>query len=559
MLLLKGSPVSTTNSSSLEAPPLVPERLGNVRELAWLPVIDSHGRRLVGLEEAFTSAHLIDRIDVRAPIERAGVMRFLTSLTALVARAQGVTPSSAADVARDGFDAVAVKNALDAIDDRLWLIHPETPFLQEGGYRTATTATKTAASIRSTSPGDSSKAWWGRPGGGFATGHLSLTSAPGALAGFWFYSTNGNGKVALDGVPVAQQGSAAGKTVAAGVRLWKVGSSLAETLLLNTPEAWIESQELPAWAQTLTGSGSLDPLIGGTITGNAALLLPDWVDGSVVFTGAHVGGVLRQGIPLTPDDNAALVALKAENKNRTAAGASAAELIPIPVAAVDALKESLMYAWQQDPQIVLRKPDPKKKELAGLDKVRALNDMSASTSTLHNLHNWYLRAFNPEVPSHGILTSEEFSIELFSLQLKQKGSYGELSGASWLSLRPGTVGGTPEAQEALRLFAEYAYEHVRKGLYIAVRDVLNDNGASDSTFESALSGFSARSEQVVDDVIALAVDGQQFTAAHVDAWVRAAMDAFDDAITPFTNSRTVSDIALARQKLFRKINQTESS
>lgn len=533
--------------------------LGNVRHLPWLPVIDSHGRRLVGLEEAFTSAHLIDRIDVRAPIERAGVMRFLTSLTALIARTQGVTPASAATVARNGFDTVAVADTLDAIDDRLWLIHPETPFLQEGRYKTATTATKTAASIRSTSPGDSSKAWWGRPGDGFATGHLPLVSAPGALAGFWFYSTNGNGKVTLDGSPVAQQGAAAGKTIAAGVRLWKIGTSLAETLLLNTPEAWIQSSELPAWAQTLTGSGSLDPLIGGTITGNATLLLPEWVDGTLTFTGAHVGGVLRRGIPMTPEDHASLLAVKAENKTRTEAGAPAAVLIPIPVAAVDTLKESLTYAWHQDPQLVFRKTDPKKKDLPGPDKVRALNDMSASTSTLHNLHNWYLRAFNPDVPSHGVLTSEAFSIELFSLQLKQKGSYGELSGASWLSLPPGTVGGTPAAQEALRLFAEYAYEHVRKGLYIAVRDVLNDDGAADSTLESALNGFNFRSEEVVHDVIALAVDGKQFTSAHVDAWVRAAMDAFDDAITPFANSRTVSDIALARQKLFRRINQTESS
>lgn len=550
--------MSTASSLPLEVLPSIPDRLGNVRELEWLPIV-SRGRRLVGLEEVFTDGHLVDRLDVGAPIERAGVLRLLSSLTALIARTQGVAPSTAAAVARDGFDPIAVKDTLDEIDDYLWLIHPHTPFLQEGRYRAASTPPKTAASIRSTSPGDSSKAWWGRPGDGFATGHLPLTSAPGALAGFWFYSTNGNGKVILDGVPVAQQGAAAGKVIAAGVRLWKVGSSLTETLLLNTPESWINSRELPAWAQSLTGSGSLDPLIGGTITGNAALLLPEWVEGSVVFTGAHIGGALRLGIPLTPEDNASLIARKAENKKRTSDGLTGADLLPIPVAAVDALKESLMYAWHQDPQVVFRKPNPKKKELPGLDKIRALNDMSASTSTLHNLHNWYLRAFNPEVPSRGVLVSETFAIELFSLQLKQKGSYGELSGASWLSLPPGTVGGTPEAQEALRLFAEYAYEHVRKGLYIAVRGVLNEEGAAESTFETALNGFSSRSEQVVDDVIALAVEGLLFTRAHIDSWVRAAMDAFDEAISPFANSRTLSDIALSRQKLFRRINQTESS
>ncbi len=537
----------------------MPARFGNVRELKWLPVVDSLGTSLVGLDDALTNAHLISRIDVRAPIERAGVLRLLTSLTALVARAQGVTSQSAHAVARQGFDACAVRDTLDSLDDRLWLIHPSTPFLQEGRYRAATSAVKTAASIRSTSPGDSSKAWWGRPGDGFATGHLSLEAAPGALAGFWFYSTNGNGKVTLDGVGVPQQGAAAGKVTAAGVRFWKIGSSLAETLLLNTPQKWIKSDERPAWAQTLSGSGSLDPLVWGTITGNATLLLPEMVGNAVVFTGAHVGGALRQGIPATLAENESISALKAENKVRLAAGVSPAELTPIPMAAVDALKDSLQFAWHQDPQVVFRKPDPKKKELPSDDKKRALNDMSPSNSSLHNLANWYLKAFNPEVPSGGVLNSETFEIELFSLQLKQKGSYGELFDASWLSLPPGTVGGSPEAQEALRLFAEYAHEHVRKGFYIAIRSVLGDEGATESTLDRAMSGFNSRAEEVVDEVVALAIHGAQFTAAHLAAWVRAAMDAFDEALMPFNNARTVADIALARHKLFRKINQTESS
>ena len=140
----------------------VPSPMGNIRQLAWVPIIDGSGRRLVGLDELFTHAHLIERIDVRAPIEKAGVLRFLTTVTALIARAQGIMPQTAEGVARDGFDPAAVTSVLDSIDDRLWLIHPSTPFMQEGRFRTATSSVKTAASIRSTSPGDSSKAWWGR-------------------------------------------------------------------------------------------------------------------------------------------------------------------------------------------------------------------------------------------------------------------------------------------------------------------------------------------------------------------------------------------------------------
>ncbi|MBK5237788.1 MAG: type I-E CRISPR-associated protein Cse1/CasA [Actinomycetales bacterium] len=526
---------TAASTSLLEDATHVPKKFGNIRDLEWLPVVDSNGRRMVGLDELFTSAHLIKSIDVRAPIERAGVLRFLTTVTALVAREQGVTTASAADVARTGFDDGAVRRALDAIDDRLWLIHPDTPFMQEGRYATATSATKNAESIRSTSPGDSSKAWWGRAGDGFATGHLKVTDAPATLAGFWFYSTNNNGKVTLTEGSVAQQGSAAGKVVAAGIRLWKTGTSLAQTLLFNTPEAWIKGTELPAWAQTLSGSGSLDPFVTATITGNATLLLPEWVDGQLTFTSAHVGGVLRKGIPAPAD--------APKDSSPTA---------------LDALKASLLYAWHADPQVVFRKQDPKKKELVGLEKVRALNDMSAGTSTLHNLNAWYLRAFNPDVPSSSILVSETFTIELFSLQLAQKGSYGEISGASWLSMPTGTVGGSPEAQEALRVFAEYAYGHVRRGLYLAVRDVLGDDDATDSTFENALSVFTSRSERVVEDVIALATKGETFTIEHVKRWVRSAMDAFDEALTPFSNARTISDIARARQNLFHRINQTES-
>jgi hypothetical protein len=551
--------VPTLDSPLFEISSPIPVKFASVRELDWLPVVNPQGRRHIGLNEAFSSAHLIQRIDVRAPIERAGVLRFLTSLTALVARTQGVTAQSAAQVAREGFDAHAVRDTLDSIDDRLWLIHPETPFLQEGRYKLATSAPKTAASIRSTSPGDSSKAWWGRPGDGFATGHLSLEAAVGALAGFWFYSTNGNGKVSLDGLSVPQQGSAAGKVVAAGVRLWRMGATLAETLLLNTPDSWIASGELPAWAQQLTGSGSLDPLVFGTITGNATLLIPDWIAGSVIFTGAHVGGTLRKGIPETVDADRAGTALKAENKMRLASENTTMEAVAPPASATDALKESLLYAWHQDPQIVFTRADPKSKVLMSVDKKRALKHVNSSTSTLHNLASWYIQAFNPDVPRHGILNSTEFGIELFSLELKQKGSYGELSGASWLSLPPGSVGGSPDAQEALRLFTEYAYEHIRKGLYTAIRSVLGDNGATESAVESAMTSFNSRSETVVDDVIALAITGKLFGAEHVTAWVLAAMGAFDDAMMPFNNARTVSDIAIARHKLFRKINTTESS
>ena len=538
---------------------------GNIRELAWLPVIDATGRRLVGLNELFTQAHLIERIDVRAPIEKAGVLRFLTTVTALIARAQGITKTNAEAVAKGGFSPAAIAQALDAIDDRLWLVHATTPFMQEGRYAGATSSAKAAASIRSTSPGDSTKAWWGRPGDGFATGNVTFVDAPAVLMGFWFYSVNGNGAVVLNDVPLPMQGSAAGKVKAAGVRLWKGGENLAATLLMNTPQLWTGGVEVPAWAQTMQTSGQLDPLIAATITGNAALLLTGDADGEVVFTGVHIGSVLRRGIPPTASDHAAVQAAKNRNKaaviaNRTLTVdeiATPPEVVPL--LGVDALKASLVDAWRNDPQIVLRKQDPKKKGPQKDEDIRALNDVNAGTSVLHNLRAWYLRAFNPDVPGRAsILVREDFKAELFSIQLKQKGSYGELAGASWLSMPPGTVGGSAAVQAALTTFAEYAYDRVRSALYTAIRTVLRDEKPVEATHEYALARFSALADDVVTEVIAVSLRGEGFTSEHVRLWTAAAINAFDEAVEPYLNARRLPDIAMARRNLIRVLNQTES-
>ncbi len=563
------------SGSELQA---IPGRLGNIRHLAWLPVMDSSGRRLVGLDDLFANAHLIQRLDVRAPVEKAGVLRFLSTVTALIAREQAIiTRATAETVAREGFDPAAITRALDAIDDRLWLIHEATPFMQEGRYLAATSSLKTAASIRSTSPGDSSKAWWGRPGDGFATGDLDLLSAPAALMDFWFYSVNGNVKTVLDGVPLPTHGSAAGKVKAAGVRLWKMGENLAATLLMNTPRSWMTGSALPAWAQNLEISGQLEPLIQATITGNATLLVPERVAGQIVFTGAHIGTSLRRGIPPTAADFAKRTAAKgrnkaivADNERLKAAGEPTVNIEALPMLAEDALKLSLMYAWHTDPQVVFRKPAPKQKGLQNVEDRRALNDITATTSVLHNLQAWYLRSFNPDVPGQSsILSRREFGTELFSIQLKQESSYGKLSAASWLSMPPGTIGGPPAAQEALEELADFAYGQIRTALRSAILTVLsrrksnkplakrNDDGVIETTLEYALGRFSSSTDEIVTDAVDLAVRGEKFSGSHVRAWSKAALTAFDDAIEPYLNARRLPDIAEARQKLITTLNKAE--
>jgi hypothetical protein len=79
-----------------------------------------------------------------------------------------------------------------------------------------------------------------------------------------------------------------------------------------------------------------------------------------------------------------------------------------------------------------------------------------------------------------------------------------------------------------------------------------------STHEYAVARFSALADDVVTDVIALALAEKPFTAVHVRAWSAAAVAAFDEAIEPFVTSRRLPDIALARQKLTLALHKTES-
>ena len=195
--------------------------------------------------------------------------------------------------------------------------------------------------------------------------------------------------------------------------------------------------------------------------------------------------------------------------------------------------------------------------MAGLGNVYR-NELCFLRGVLQNLGAWYLRAFNPDVPGPtNILTRRTFGVELFSLELKQKGSYGELSGASWLSMPTGTIGGSPQAQKALTKFAEYACERVERALYVAVRTVLGKDPATAATSDFAFARFSTLADEVITEVIARAVAGEMFTAEQVHAWSRAAVTAFDDAVEPYVNARRLPDIAQARRTLFQAINRTE--
>ena len=195
----------------------------NVRSLPWIRVTSDAGIETLGLEELLVRAHQITDLSHNG-LDRSALLRFLTATTALVAREHGVTAVTAGQVSRDGFDPAVVKTVLDRIDAHLHLIHPTTPFMQDGRLADVTAAlasrvtedpdpveetddetddecaftvgAKPAAALRVEAAGASSKAWWGRLGTEFFPDQLTPADAAVQLLVNWFHGAQSNDRVA---------------------------------------------------------------------------------------------------------------------------------------------------------------------------------------------------------------------------------------------------------------------------------------------------------------------------------------------------------------------------
>ena len=243
----------------------------NIRHLAWVPVIHPDGHsEVMTLEDALVNAPHLKDIGTSDPIERSSLIRFLSSLTALVLRTANIERLD--DITQ--WPATSVHDALDAINDTLDLAHPHTPFAQEWHATADVTKQADIRNLRYDRPGSNARAW--KAPRAFYDDHHAVTVEvlPLQLLTRWFHDFGGNG-ASLHKVGLGN--GAIGAKVGIDTAIFWQGPTLAHTLSANTPRRWVTSTELPAWAdRTATTAGNdLAGLWSGTFNANAALLVWD--------------------------------------------------------------------------------------------------------------------------------------------------------------------------------------------------------------------------------------------------------------------------------------------
>ncbi|WP_431798580.1 type I-E CRISPR-associated protein Cse1/CasA [Microbacterium kunmingense] len=274
-------------------------------DVPWIPVRHLDGTRSVlPLQPLLEQAHLIDEL-TGDPGEWAAMMRFLPSVTALIARRDANADFE--QWARTGLPSDLVNAALDEVADFLWLIHPDTPFMQEPRLAVPDqVAANPTEWLHLTTPGANSKAWWGKPGDRLSAEAGSPARVARGLVTSWFFSPGVAGRAAgtyRDEPDVSWRPRGTVSFRSHGLRVFWRGTNLAETLLANTMENHVRtvgrgSAGLPLWAVPGDTSPAASRLTAATWTGSVYLLAHD----RDRFTGVHTGGRRIRGIDTGGED-----------------------------------------------------------------------------------------------------------------------------------------------------------------------------------------------------------------------------------------------------------------
>ncbi|MDG6108820.1 type I-E CRISPR-associated protein Cse1/CasA [Dactylosporangium aurantiacum] len=260
--------------------------------------------QLVGLQDLLQRAHEWRDLAEPNPLIRAGLRRFLTALTALLVRRTNTDADHWTQRMRDnsGFTVGEVRAVLDELQDRLWLYHPVSPFLQDPRLIEASLKPelKSFVELAAHLPGEGETAWFTKGSDPDMTGGLPPMAAARALVGRWYYTLNGNtAEVRAEGRTISsQQGSTFGEGPARLTHVFRVAGSLFGTLLRNLTTDLViypgTSSAGVAWADGDQPGPYDDPLYRYTMTGTSVLLGPPASDGRVVQ-------VLRGPVPADPD------------------------------------------------------------------------------------------------------------------------------------------------------------------------------------------------------------------------------------------------------------------
>jgi hypothetical protein len=513
----------------------------SVRHIPWIPASTAHGLEHLSLDETLARAHEISHIDARDPIVRAAVNRFLIAAGTLVARSAQVTKASARNIAVHGFTQPQIDTALDPLNERLFLIHAATPFMQSPllfdlAAEAESKEFERPAALLPRTPGSAGKAWFDAAGDIYNDEDLTPTAAALALVTHWSYSPKSNKGVLqtvelpdVDGtlMPTTLKWLSLGSPGLAGFRggrsnnvtYWHRGDTLAEFLMLNIAEHWLDEDSVPAWASEYAPGAPLDSLAGHTFTANAVMLGFD--EDVQRFTTA-----IRGGFVLGTD----------------------------PAAAKVWATDQLLATAEEDPSrpwidLVVTNPGETKGR-----PVRALFDgFTLTHSTSQNLRAWFLDGVRPTL-RYGVLRSRNRSLDVLSIGTAVTMGTPQIVSAGWLTVEGNHLEPENVADELVAELADTGARKPEKALKAAILTVFPPAGprqphaAFESTFKHAVRTFHTLLEPVFADAVATVLSGGEPTAL-VRQLRSATLEAFDSALSRYVSARTLPDIARGRALL----------
>lgn len=475
-------------------------RLHDLRlEVAWIPVQYLDGSRdTLPLQKLLEDAHLIREVEGE-PAQWAALMRFLPSVTALIARQE---PRADFDAwALDGFPAVAINSALGDVAEHLWLRHPDTPFMQEPLLATTGTPYPTEW-LHLTVPAPNSKAWWGKPGDRTHPEARTVARVALGLVTSWYFNPGVGGKAAgtytdAPDIPWRPRGTLGVHNH--GLRVFHRGATLAATLLANTIEAHVtgRGKNLPLWAAGPDVLPSAGPLTASTWTGSVYLLAWD----RETPIGVHVGGRRHPGYSADPAE-----------RTRTAT----------------AIEKNI---WRADPTIP-RSTVVKAGEETG--DVRPLRALHPAASAMQWAAEWYAadsrrqaaRAMDPGLID--VAHSDTFSIRLdgplSACEVSHIGRIGELSDVA-----------APGARARLLSLSTLIVTPVRSTLFVGLAKALGQELAK-PLHEKLFAAFCADADPVLDSLL----HAPAFTREHAEAFTGAAVTAFERFVGPYMTPQSLA-------------------
>lgn len=468
-------------------------------EVAWIPVLFLDGRRAtVPLQQLLEDAHLIREIEAE-PAQWAGLMRFLPSVTALVARQD---PGADFDAwAVEGFPSTVVNDALDAIADRLWLRHPDTPFMQEP-LLVNEGKTYSTEWLHLTAPGPNSKAWWGKPGDHVRADAETPARVALGLVTSWYFNPGIGGKALghySDDESIGWRPRGTLGFHNHGLRVFHRGPSLAATLLANTMDAHVtgRGKNLPLWASEPDSLPTSGPLTASTWTGSVYRLL--WNE--TTPTGVIVGGRRHRGA-------------SSEKKDRDARTV--------------AIEKDL---WRADPTIP-RIPVMKAGEETG--DVRPLSALHPAAGAVEWAAEWYVtdaRRGAARELEPGLIDAD--GSDIFVIRMDGPATAREVSHIGRIGERSDIA--SPGARARLVSLSALVLRPIRTTLYVGLVKALGAETAK-PLHDRLHATFCAEAEEILDDLL----HAPEFAIEHAQDFTRAAGTAFERFVTPYLNSQTLA-------------------